>query len=384
MHDRRVETTTLRVGAGVGAPVLSLYVVKVERVDPADPALEASWRRLQAQSPAAGSFFMSWEWASTWLEHYADRLEVVLLGVREGDELVGLALAVERGAHGIRRMVALGQRPTRGEYLDVLARGCDAGRVTDALAQALVGPFRRLWDVALFERVLADDAILPRLTAAFHRCGARAALEEFAPSPYTDLPATVEEMTPRWSKNFRKQLNQSRNRTRRLGEDVRLRVAGDDFDFDRAFEEMLRLHALRWGAEQNSFTDPVRLQFHRDLARRLHRENHLFLAVLEVDGTAVAARYDYVYGDKIWCMQGGWDPEFEAARPGMYLTHLALEWGIDRGLNEYDFLGGDHGYKSRWATGERRLVTSIAANPRSIRGQLWGRRRLPAVPPSSG
>ena len=37
----------------------------------------------------------------------------------------------------------------------------------------------------------------------------------------------------------------------------------------------------------------------------------------------------------------------------MHLTHLTLEWAIEQGFGEYDFLAGEHDYKMRWADGSR-------------------------------
>ena len=70
-------------------------------------------------------------------------------------------------------------------------------------------------------------------------------------------------------------------------------------------------------------------------------------------------------------MQGGWSPEYAAKRVGTLLTGKVIEWGIEHGLCEYDFLGGDSDYKRRWSNGERLMTNLTAGNTNTVRGRLW-------------
>ncbi|MEZ5409731.1 MAG: GNAT family N-acetyltransferase [Acidimicrobiales bacterium] len=160
----------------------------------------------------------------------------------------------------------------------------------------------------------------------------------------------------------------------RLG-DVRLRVIDSELGVDEGFEELLHLHRARW-AERSSFDSPEKIRFHRTVARRLHARQRLYLSVLEVEGKPAAARYDFVYDTKMWCVQGGWNPTYAAARPGLYMTEVAMTWAVGAGLREYDFLGGPGEYKQRWSTGSRELMTVVARNPATVRGRLvpWAER----------
>jgi CelD/BcsL family acetyltransferase involved in cellulose biosynthesis len=111
------------------------------------------------------------------------------------------------------------------------------------------------------------------------------------------------------------------------------------------------------------------------LARRLAERGWLWLVVLTLDGQPIAARYDFVYGGKVWCMQGGWDPAHQDLNPGTLMTGEVIAWAIAKGLSEYDFLGGEDHYKRRWAEAERRLLDLEAFNSGTLRGRWWPRLR---------
>ena len=83
----------------------------------------------------------------------------------------------------------------------------------------------------------------------------------------------------------------------------------------------------------------------------------LVLVLLEVGGEIVASKYDFAYGGKIWCYQGGWKKSLAADRLGHVMLARVLRWAIEHGYREYDFLAGDAPYKRRWGNAERNTMT---------------------------
>jgi CelD/BcsL family acetyltransferase involved in cellulose biosynthesis len=130
------------------------------------------------------------------------------------------------------------------------------------------------------------------------------------------------------------------------------------------------LNRERWQEEGSSFRTERYHKFHTELARRLAERGWLWLSVLTIDGEPAAARYDFVYGGKVWCMQGGWKPSLRNANLGTIMTGEVIDWAIRNGIREYDFLGGEDHYKRRWANAERTLSDIEAFNPGTLRGRL--------------
>ncbi|MGI9611752.1 MAG: GNAT family N-acetyltransferase [Acidimicrobiales bacterium] len=332
-----------------------------------DAVLEASSSR---------SIFLTRDWLDSWFDCFGSEHDIVNLAVREGADVIGaVPMVVTRPTSLLepRRLRIAGQRPTTGEHLDLVAAEGRETSVARAAADALTGTYRRRWDVLTIQRTLEDSPVLAAFADALREAGCRVQLVSTGPSPYITLPPTFDELLAAKSKNFRSQVRQARNRLRRLGS-VEVRRVGEHIELEEGFEELLRLHRARWQGG-SSFDTEAKIAFHRQLSMRLVDRDRLYLSLLSIDGTTIGARYDFVYGGKIWCIQGGWDPEYAAARPGMYLTEDVVSWGASKGLEEYDFLGGESDYKKRWSTGERMLVTLVAANPVTPRGVFYGIRR---------
>lgn len=350
--------------------------IRCHRSPEAFRALAPQWNALLRRS-RSDSVFLTWEWISTWWEVFGTRFRLLLLTAEDPPgTLIGIAplmVGVRRSATGLpfRALMLIGQQAdTLAEYLDwIIAPGREA-EVATAFYATLRRDLASEWDFLFFERVLTTSPNLPILEreASSRRFPARR--ERPLPSPYTVLPSSWEALLAQKSRNFRSQWNNSWNRLRAAGE-VRFEYAGAGLPIEQALEEVARLHRERWGSRSRSFSTDEYLAFHRRLAARFHDNGWLLLVVLTLDGKHIAARYDFVYGDKLWCIQGGWSPAFADQRVGMLLTGTVIRWGIERGLREYDFLGGEADYKRRWATGERTMTNLVACNPRSARGLAW-------------
>src|SRR4051812_45048293 len=116
----RADTARQYRGAG-GAT--AARPAKLPRVDatlhegPLD-ALLPEWGRLYARHPEATPF-MSPGWAAAWWPHYAGDAKPLLLCVRDGGELVGLAPLVIRRKGPLRVMEPVGMEP--GDYWEVVS-----------------------------------------------------------------------------------------------------------------------------------------------------------------------------------------------------------------------------------------------------------------------
>ena len=351
-------------------------VIRSHRTLDALRALEPSWNDLLRRS-GSDSIFLTWEWISTWWEVFGSRFTLLVL-TAEDDEgrLIGIAptmVGPRRTASGLtfRALMIIGQRgDTLAEYLDFVVESGREAAVTGAFCEFLQRDLAAEWDFIFFERVLTTSPNLPTLRAKTSGPPAIAARDAQLKSPHVMLGDSWPALLAGKSRNFRNQWNNSWNRLHAEG-DVQFLFGGKDMPLSAALAEVTRLHRERWEDRSASFKTDEYLEFHQRLCTRLHAKGWLLLLLLSVDGTNVAVRYDYVYAGKIWCMQGGWSPEWAAKRVGTLLTGKVIEWGIEHGLREYDFLGGDSDYKRRWANGERVMTNLTACNAKTVRGWLW-------------
>jgi CelD/BcsL family acetyltransferase involved in cellulose biosynthesis len=374
-------------------------LIRCHRTLEALQALAPHWNPLLRRS-RSDAIFLTWEWISTWWEVFGRRFELLVLTAEDADgRIVGIAPTMvgrRRTASRLtfRALMIIGQRgDTLAEYLDFIVEPGREHEVTAAFCEFLQHDVAAEWDFMAFERILTTSPNLPTLEATIHRPRFVAARDRRLKSPYVTLGESWPDLLAAKSRNFRAQWNNSWNRLQAEGR-VEFLFGGTDMPLAAALAEVTRLHRERWREQSASFRTDEYLAFHERLCARLHANGWLLLLLLAVDGKNVAVRYDYVYADKIWCMQGGWSPEWAAKRVGTLLTGKVIEWGIAHGLREYDFLGGDSDYKRRWATGERVMTNLTACNTATLRGRAWKwncaledvarrlRRRLRATPPS--
>ena len=339
-------------------------------------ALAPRWNELLQRS-SSNAIFLTWEWVSTWWAVFGRRFQLLLLTAEdENGQLIGIAPTMvgrRRSASGLtfRVLMFIGQRgDTLAEYLDFIIQPGHEAEITAAFCDFMQRDLAAEWDCIFLERILTTSPNLPTLERKTSCPRFTALRDRELRSPHAALGCTWAEFLAAKSRNFRNQWNNSWNRLQAAG-DVQFLFGGNDVPLSTALTEVTRLHRERWEGRSASFSTEDYLDFHKQLSARFHANGWLLLLLLSVNGKNVAARYDYIYAGKLWCMQGGWSPDHAAQRVGTLLTGKVIQWGIEHGLREYDFLGKASDYKRRWSDGERVMINLIACNPRTFRGWVW-------------
>jgi CelD/BcsL family acetyltransferase involved in cellulose biosynthesis len=337
------------------------------------------WNDFLAQS-SSDSIFLTWQWVELWWRVFGKGLAPKVLLAEDSGRWLGVAplmTAAHPGPGGrhVRTLKFLGQGgDTLAEHLDFIVAPGHEAEVTAAFAAELCGPLRRGWDALLLQRMLADSPNRAPFVACMREHGIAVEARNELPSPSLLLPASMEALLAAKSSNFRSQYQRSRKRLARAGT-VRVLRAPQDLPVEEAIGILANLNRERWQEAGASFRTDSYRRFHSALAQRFAERGWLWLAILTLDGEPVAARYDFVYGGKVWCMQGGWQPARQDLNLGTVMTGEVVAWAIAQGLREYDFLGGEDHYKRRWADHERTLLDLEGFNAATLRGRWWPRLR---------
>ena len=335
--------------------------------------LEPEWDDLLARSPA-DSLFLTWAYVSTWWAIYGPRCELRVLTARDGDgRLIGLAPLVVGRGQGHRRHVrfltflgALGD--SLSEYLDFV--------VLPGHERAVLAGFWRImstelggWDVLRLPLVPAGSTTPQILGDQPGREAARLRPAAAYESPFIRLDSDWETYLSRRSKAFRKAFNSAWNRAHRRP--LRVLHAGVDLPVEAAMDRLIALNRDRWGDEGLAFHTEDFRTFHRLLAPKLLERGELSLMILELDGEDAAIRYDFIYRERLWVFQGGWAPGLARLAPSKVLAGYSVQWCIENGVREYDFLAGDADHKRAWATDARQLVDLELGHPTSLRAKAY-------------
>jgi CelD/BcsL family acetyltransferase involved in cellulose biosynthesis len=330
--------------------------------------LGAVWNRTLERS-AANKITLTWEWLSTWWDVFSEGRELYLLVVRDSEEIIAIAPLLRRvvqryGLIPFRRLEFLASGEDEADeicsdYLDfILVRGREE--------QALEALFAYLqeqaaeWDEILLTDIAGQSASLPILNKICQREGVK--LEELRNETciYVSLPSAWETLVESISPTFRQRIKKDRKVASEIG--AKLRVIDSAEVFEENFRALIELHQARWTSrgEPGVFSSSKFTRFHETLAPLILPKGWIRLFMLVVDEKPVAALYDFVYDNRMYYYQSGFDIAHDRIRsPGLLIRSYAIENAIESGLQECDFLKGDtNGYKAGWR-GETRNILQL-------------------------
>lgn len=285
------------------------------------------------------------------------RGRMVVLTARRDDELVGVMPLQQQGA--------LLTSPTNWhtpEYV-LLAESPDVERAL--LDTAIGGTKRRL------QLGFVQQSLVAALATSADQTGRRRVLSRVLErSPVIKVHGSFADYEAGLARHLLAELRRRRRRLAEVGEvsfEVRL-------DADQAaLEDFLRVEAAGWKGRQGTAvdTEPQTRAFYLELARWAADQGWLRLALLRVDGRAVAADLALQSHGTHYLLKTGYDPEFSKFAVGKLLRHAVIERAFADGVDVYEFLGADDAWKLEWTPDVLPRYMAQVFAP-TVRGRLDG------------
>ncbi|HKF85754.1 MAG TPA: GNAT family N-acetyltransferase [Candidatus Limnocylindrales bacterium] len=304
----------------------------------------AEWSRSAA---ASGNVFATPEFMRTW-HGWSGRPPLRLIRVRtDARDTIGLLALAEERRGPLRLLRFAGHGPA--DLLGPIGDPHDRALLAAALRAAIERSTR--YDLFVGERLPGDYPWAAAL-------GAVELGREGFPVVHLDPGAGWEGYLSRLGSRLRKEIRHDERALERRGS-VSLRVTSSRDTLDADIDEFLRLHALRWSDGSSSLLPMA--PFLRAFAPIALERGWLRLAFLELDGRAVATRFDLRYGDVYAAVNGGRDPAYAREGVGLVIRGRTIRRALEEGVTEYRFLRGDEAYKYRFADHDPGLVSVIRA-----------------------
>jgi CelD/BcsL family acetyltransferase involved in cellulose biosynthesis len=340
------------------SPAIGLHVELIESASDL-AALEDAWERLQADARAT-SVFASFSWQALWWQLYGPGRALKLLVAEADGGVVGiLPLYIETAVvmhFPVRelRLVGSGSDTYPDDLGPVLARGREV-EVARALAEEVLE--LQGWDVLRFTDLQSDGPFPTAMAAALRARPIEHQTGRSQRIVYLDLPETWEGYLGSLSRDRRYRVRKIRKDLNAAGS-ARFYRWDDPATLDEGVDRLVALHRRRWeqAGERHSFASTAYVDFHRAVMHACLRRDQLRLYALDLDGKTVAMYYFYRFRDRVYLMQGGFDPDRAALKPGQVLLGYIIEQAISEGFKVLDFLQGEHRYKDELASGERETV----------------------------
>jgi CelD/BcsL family acetyltransferase involved in cellulose biosynthesis len=333
-----------------------------------------AWWAALFEATDCRSIFLSPDWLQSWVEVYADDFDGEWLHWEADGRVVGGCLLLERmiRVKGVPlrsvflNATGMAAAPTPlSEYNDVLHLGAHREAIVADLVRLLA---QRTWS-RCFLSGYAEGSVCAQLAQVV---GSAEVECETRPAPYVEFRSLADRpFDAGLTGNAGTQVRKNRRVYEGRFGPLSVQPAASLDEALHFFDEMTRLHLVRWEAQGESTTlaSQAVLNFHRRLIARLWPRGQVELVRVGGADKAIGYLYNYLFQGKVFFFQSGFDYELDAARSPGVLTHaLAIEHYRRRGLQEYDFLAGDARYKRSLANCCRDLHWAVL-----YKDQLWAR-----------
>jgi len=208
--------------------------------------------------------------------------------------------------------------------------------------------------------------------------GLGSTLERIDGSPFLPLSGSFDAYLTTLGTNWRQDsARQQRRLQKDVGAvelDVRHQVTPHDL-------QMLRDLAQRRrdaGDERRCpLLEPARMAFIQSLCEPFNDRGWWQLALLKVGGSIAAYHLGFQMKGTFFCWSVAHDPDFSKYSPGKILMRLHIEHCFQTGMQEFDFMAGEEGYKSHW-TDVRRDNQALRIKRKNWRlklADLWAKAR---------
>jgi len=305
-------------------------------------ALSGEWNDLLHRS-SADTVFLTLEYQRTWWRNLGAG-ELLILAVRDGRELVGIAPLFAAENQAGQRVLATVGCVEVSDYLDFIVLQRREEPVYSALVDYLAGPNTPVWDALDLCNIHQDSPTLTLLPALAEARGWATETARDDVCPVVQLPGTWDEYLQMLSK---KQRHEVRRKIRRLEAQVEANwyILGPERDLATGIEDFLDLMAAST-PDKAEFLTPQMRGFFRQLARVAYDAGWLQLVFLEVNGRKAAAYFNFIYNNRVLVYNSGLDWQtFPKLGAGIVLTAYCIRHAIERGYEVFDFMQGDERYK---------------------------------------
>lgn len=360
-------------------------------------AIAKDWQEL-VESSANPQPMNSPAWLLLWLRHYGAGADLAVGLLYDGDRLVGIApLCLRNYVYKLglvfRRLQFMGLDANErdgvfSEYMGFTARkGYERAVARDFVDRILAGAFGT-WHELVLGAIDADNRTMPLAIAAF---GARGMHDEQIGAMqgyHIRLPRTWDDYLKSLSSTRRYRIKNSIAKFEEWAgsEAWTLNHAHTEDELKIGYETLISLHSERWRLEggEGAFSSPRFTAFHWDYLTAQFASGGAQLTWLKVGDRPVAAIYTIRNGKKVLAYQYGRITDTPTrVRVGIVINALMIKSAIERGDEEYDFLGGESRYKVDLSNSERPIVTLRLARPTAREffrlGLLNARRRISSM-----
>ena len=322
------------------------------------------WNRLVNFS-ASQVPFLTFEYLQAWWEtrgggEWPEGSELVLVAAFQDRHLVGVApLFQAKNVQGKQALLFVGSFEV-SDYLDFIIPPKDLPAFISGLLDFLKDtPGIPSWETLDLFNLLEDTPTIKLLKAEAERRGWLFNQFHLQPAPYIPLQGDFQAYLAGIKK---KQRHEIRRKVRNLEQHLakgELYITQDVHQLDSDIDTFIEMMAQDPN-KREFLTDEMRKHLH-STAQTAFQHNWLQLAFLTLDGNKAAANMSFIWDNRLWLYNSGWEWDYRDLSPGWILLTYLIQWATENNIEEFDFMRGDEPYKYKFGGIDRHVYRVILA-----------------------
>ncbi|MBI3379939.1 GNAT family N-acetyltransferase [Candidatus Gottesmanbacteria bacterium] len=293
-----------------------------------------SWDDLIKESSTA-TFFQTKEWLTLWVKHWCKSGEVVIYGVFDKYELIGIA-----PFHISDKINILGvPDPSLGgslsDFGDIIAKISYEKIIWQSILAKLnthpsAGGSKLKTELNYIREESPSLKILRELGGQ---------IENMEVSPFIDLPKTWDEYMSSLTRHDRHEI---RRKTRKIEEENITKIC-DEIN-PQNINDFFRLMVSSKEKKSDFLSSKMRV-FLSEMIIQLEQKKLLTLCFLKYENVNIAAILLLFQKDEVLLYNSGFEKKYSYLSPGLILNIYAIKQAIEERKSRFDFLRGGEKYK---------------------------------------
>ncbi len=353
-----------------------MITIAISNIRNNEQEVKALWNEIYAHDEQA-SAFMSWEWMSSWKNHFSDNRELRFIYARDEDNRPVAALPIMTepaallGLPFAKRAQLLGADSLAcSEHLGFLLKtGIDNTILHQLLSYVWQHCGNR--NYFLFSEIDKGSREMEIVSEWSQAQTIKQEIKSHGGCWQTKLPDSWDDFLSTLSSNFRQQIRRSLRKID-SSSSFSVRQITDRNEVALAAEKLMDLNRKRMtGKGVNScFNSKVMRDFFLEMSTEMVCAERAWMDALYMDEEIVAASLHLADKNMVAYYQGGFDEKFAKQKPMVVLFATAIQRAIKQKKRIYDFLGGNEAYKQRWGATLRPYATVSLLPSGAAQGSL--------------
>ena len=319
--------------------------------------LKSEWNDLLGRAPI-NNIFYTWEWHSTWWDAYQPG-ELLVLACRHDGKLVGLAplfIADEEQGKVVRIIGCIDVT----DYLDFIVDKDHLKAVYTTFAEYF-STHRDKFDVLDFCNVPEASITNQMFPEILKEHGFETQTKQQEVCPIITLPNEWGGYLELLDKKQRHEVRRKLRRINGAQEKVDWYIVDDSHDLGNEIACFMHLMAASDPEKAQFLKDEQHVTFFKNMVPLMLDSGWLQMNFLTVGEERVASYINFIYDNRVLVYNSGLDHEaYGQLSPGIVLLAFNIQYAIEHGYSEFDFLRGDEIYKYRMG-GQDTAVMNIKA-----------------------